>query len=522
MTSPPEAFFHRRTTHRWIYELAAPTDVTIYAGLGATIDRTGLDWNALLDALLSKYLPDRDTRKAIEERYNPIQLATVLDGYYSEKIDSAPEDPERERLDLVREDIRDVLYGPRKNMNGKLAQSLTELAFQTALSGKSVILVTPNYDEYLYHDLVTYGLAYREVHPQLDSFPQVRLYVVDDEATPKPDEWSDPGDIHVVYIHGYIAKERGKHRGTPVLSEGDYGDRSGRTRATLAEIFQDRTIIVVGSSLADAPLVNALADTKPKEDEEHPNRVAILSSSSAVADRSANGDALSIWHDRRLRYMGLTPIYADYHIQVGQFLYEIQQCMSRGYREEMTKAHSPHRYGFRLSAWWRDWYEQNIANGSLQQQHHQKLVSALADIRSQSGIPLDDNLKLEFWLRWRPESSRKLALWASSTGTWIDTYMMRRDEIRVGSDYRAVQIFCGGAPRFLSEAPESESRWRRYLGLPIWNTVDAGRVPVAVISLASMDESGFLREENLGVLRHAIGRMQDVGTELVHTDLSSV
>lgn len=518
--SQSDAFFHRRTTHQWIRDLSIATDTTIYAGLGATIDRTGLTWAGLLDAMMARYVPEDSTRSAIESHYTLEQQATVLDGYRSQRLHSGkdPVKTEKQRIKLLRDEIRDVLYGPHENMQGKLAQSIVELTFQIASAGKSVAIVTPNYDQYLHVDLqAATDLAGKLAKSAKGVFvPKVSFYAVDDPSSPPmPNDWTEPGQIHVVYVHGYVAKDSSEDRGVPVVSEGDYGDRSGPTRNVLASLFRNRTVYVVGSSLADAPLVNALADTKPQADAVPRARVAILPSSSAIGETQLPSKGFRLWQDTRLSYIGVDPIYPDFHVQTGQFLHEIQKCMQLGDGDSMTDAYSPRRYGVRLTTWWRGWSYENVESKNSQVDHHNFLAEKVPEIRSAASIPLDENLKVEFWLRWKPESSRSLALWASSTGTWTDPYTMRRDEIAVGSEYMAVQIFCGGAPRFVSEAPNSPPRWKTYFGVPIWHETSDGRLPVAVVSLASMSEDGALNARNDALLRNAITLMQDIGATLV-------
>jgi hypothetical protein len=137
MTSlPDQAYFHRRSTHELIADLAQPRDWTIYLGSGATIDRTGLTWRGLVDRLLARFEPDATLRAAIIERHGELRAATIVHGRYM-----LLEDGHRQLTD----DIRRLLYRGHAHLSGRLLDFISRFVLTLAAKGKSVTLVTPNY-----------------------------------------------------------------------------------------------------------------------------------------------------------------------------------------------------------------------------------------------------------------------------------------------------------------------------------------------------------------------------------------
>jgi hypothetical protein len=508
-----EAFFHSRNTHQWIQELSDLGDVTFFAGLGTTIDRTGLSWPKLMDRLLTKFVASSTTRQQILQKYSPIQVATVLDGYYAE-LYSEPE----HKLEALRRDLHEALYGPNSYLAGRFSESIAELSLELARNGKSVVIVTPNYEEYLLLDFVEKLDAQKKKDGATAKTEIVLEALIVTDTTELPREWEAPGHVTFIFLHGYVPKDltvledKNLDLGIPVLSEGDYGNRGDLSRRVLARLFENRNVIVVGSSMTDSPLVNALIDTRDTGDKK---RVALLPEEGGVTTTSPAGH-VTTWRDRRLQHMRVTPIYPDFYIQAGQFLHEIRMLISRGDRDDITKAFSPHRYGSRLVRWSQNWQHDVGSHAGAQQIHHELLRDALAVIRKDLSVPLDENLKLEAWVRWQPDSRRVLALWASSIGNWVDPYLMRTSEITKDSRYSSVEIFCNGAPKFVYEkGEEADFRWRAYLGTPIWIDEEDGRVPVGVITLASMKDEGTIHHSNIRDLDAALLQMRKVGKLIV-------
>lgn len=492
-----EPFFHRRATHQWIKELSQPRDWTIYAGLGVSIDRTGLSWSGLVEAILAEHIPDRATRLQVLSQQGPLRAATILESFYME--------PGRSRDDLVG-DIRKVLYNNRRLMAGMLSQSLAEFAYTVANRGNSVVIVTPNYDDYLYQDLKTVKNAARTAGVQLSDSVILKHVVLSGDDSIEESDWQLPFHVTVLSIHGYVpdpgivspGEEPSKARGEIVLTESQYATRTPQVIEALNRRFDGQNILVVGSSVADAPLVGALAATREaaKADEKLRRVLLVAKDDHGSTESEALAQA---WADKRLSVLGLTPIYTDFHLQTAQLLHEAQSRLQANDGHSMTGVYAPHRYGSRLTAWWRDWFEAvGRASEVTQTQHHERLRDALETIRSAAGIPLDEGLKIELWIRWRPESCRLLGLWASSVGTWGDPYLMRFSQISPQSNWSAARIFCNGSPMFTEDRDTVSSRWRSYFGTPIWVENPYGRIPVGAITIASLfpEDTGSIGAHN--------------------------
>ncbi|MBA3618002.1 MAG: SIR2 family protein [Acidothermales bacterium] len=443
-------------------------------------------------------------------QHGEIRAATIAENLYQRY-----DDPRLE----IQEDLRRILYGPHRFLHGRLLESVIHFALTLARMGRSIALVTPNYDDYLYDELVTGITKLQATSSEPSDVPTTSLIVVDDDSA-LPTEWCSNKGILCVYMHGYVPRAPGTPVGMPILGEADYFGSYRRSLALLKAMFEGRNVLMVGSSVTDGPLVNALLATKQaSKDGESLRRVALLPLQGQEWNEAppSSRDQLARWNSERLTYLNVTPIYPDFYIQSGQFLHEVQRCLKFGDGNSMTEMVSPRRYGSRLVDWWRTWFEDNCRTSGPQAQHHELLNRACGVIREAIGAPLEESLKLEVWVRWRPDSERTLALWASSVGTWPDLHSMRSDQINPDSDYKSVQVFCAGAPLFLDEEKSAQTRWRSYLGVPIWLDRAEGQVPVGVVSLASLKKSasGSVGLHNLAALDMAIDRMRKVGRVIV-------
>lgn len=496
-----EPFFHRRESYRLIRDLSVPDDWTIYLGSGATVDRTGLSWDLLVDRLLTRFESDPTARRHIIERYGCLGAATMVHQMYESLPDGDGQ---------LYEDIRRLLYGGHGHMNGQMLGNVVDFAISLAEAGHSVTLITPNYDDYLAYELV---LRQLKVGTEF-------VFHGDAEGANK----GVPGTVPIScqFIHGFLPrkdfpdKKIGSLVVPPVFSEPQYFDTYQRSLDALSAAFLDRNVMLAGTSIVDAPLVNSLLATKGSKT----RRYALLPLQ-ADQFRTMDGrisDDLIAWNTRRLKSLEVAPIYPDYFGQTGQFVHEVQQCLVHGDRDMMTKRVSPRRYGTRLVTWWNLWKSINVDDPQGQARHHKELFDCVDRLRAILEAQAEENLKLEVWVRWYPESSQQLGLWASSVGTWADTWSMRLDTIAQDSQYRAVRVFCAGAPQFMAADETSSDRWRTYLATPIWQDHQGtGIVPVGVISLASMNEgrASSVGPHNLGALDAALEEMRQVGASIL-------
>jgi hypothetical protein len=303
-------------------------------------------------------------------------------------------------------------------------------------------------------------------------------------------------------------------------------------------------VVVVGSRVVDAPLIQGFLDTRNSG---KPRTVFQAMQSSEWQGLSALElrQALNI-NDQRLKALKVKSVRPDFYGQIGQIFAEAAHCIRLAVSAEIRSETCAARYDHRLEEWWRTWREEALLihypdhggaeepvadwaayPDSSQYRHHVKLVHAVERVRSLLDASPAENLKLEVWSRWEPNKDRQLCLWASSVGPFLDTQIMRRDDIKVGSKYKSVQVFCAGAPMFLHEGDDEEgdTRWKSYFALPIWlEADDRSQLPVGVVSLASMrhgnpanrsQKPGSVSEANLKYIFAAISVMQTVGAEIL-------
>jgi len=479
----PKAFFHRLEVHQAIQNIAGWPELTLYVGAGAAVDRTGLTWAKLIDALLSSIVPQAPLRAALLAGYDPMRAASVTCDLFQAHYGTSWRQALHERL-------RQLLYNPRELMSGRLLESVCRLALAFAARERSVCIITSNFDVFLTETFNTWRTL---EHP---GSPNPKIFLVqDDETVAVGEALSKPG-VTILYLHGQISRE-GDVTAQPVISERDYHQRTPSATSALTAVLRGRHLLVVGSSLMDPPLVSALHQTvlSPETVTEDDTlkgvgpgrRAALLPLQGSEWDRASRSQVAALHNltTNRLHQFGLDPIFPDFFFQVGQVLDEIRTNLICTAAETYTDYTCSYRYGNRLNTWWNAWLSKTKADESHQREHHELLREACLEIRRIVGVPRSESLKLEVWLRWFPERYRRLCLWASSVGTWPDVHSMRQDKVTGDSDYRSVRIFCFGSPMFLQAGSHDDTRWRTYLGMPISHGADSrGDFLVGVITLA--------------------------------------
>lgn len=509
-------FFQRKRTYAFIGRMGVPMDWTIYVGLGATYDRTNLSWESLITRLFTRF--DIGIAEATEwvSRVTPVHASTTLEALYIERY-------KRENyIKPLREDIRRELYGPRRIMQGRLLTNLTNFAMANAQRGRSVALVTSNYDEYLYAELKAWqeepvSTPKRTRKPILNENTVIETGIED-----LPRNWDKRGAISSIHIHGYIPEEA-ECLGKPVLGEMSYQESAPRTERVLNLLFEDRNILIVGSSLSDGPLVNALIESKTSLRERFVIQ-PLQGDEWKYLPRDRRADVLAL-NAKRVQALGLESITPDFFGQVGQLLAEASSAIREEESpEELLKPQHPRRYDRRLDAWWDKWSACCDKSASTQLIHHKLLQLTASSVRKLLGADTEEELKVEVWARWAPGTERMFALWASSVGSWSAFDSLRKDSIAIDSDYRAIRVFCAGASQLLHEDECSRGRWKSYFGIPIWIDSMSGQLPVGVVTVASMwsgvrrhddHELGCLREANMQQIAQAAMPLQFVGKQIL-------
>jgi hypothetical protein len=495
MSSEPEMekpFFHRHLVKQTIVEICRQKELAIFGGAGVTIDRSGLDWRKLIGRLLILRGVDEQTAYGFLDSSHALTGASVVMQMYQ---DAAGD--ELAARNYLESQLRTLLYIPEKWQEGRLANAIARFAYVWAGSDSQrwATIATTNYDDFIYEEL----LAAHEYHRRRDTewippTPTVIFPTQADPLTTEGTEYSLPSDrnrsnLEAVYFHGRIPQSflsSATERRLPVVSEEDYRKTQPFTEQGLADLLRCHSMILVGASLDDPPVVRALAATREEARSGNRTRWALLP-----------GHHLTPGTRRlvalRLESLGVRVLFLDYYSQAAQFFRELAVCAQLEAPETyLTPGHS---YGQRLTAWWDAWQKAVWGMGlvAAQRKAHELLhETVLPETRKVLTAPSNEVIKIDYWMRWKPSAHRKLRLWATSTGTWNEVSAMR--DLSILSDEGvALEAFRHGRPRFDTD---SKSRWKSTLAFPVWSLGDNEMLAVMVISSMYHGEMSCLNPES--------------------------
>ena len=477
-------FFYEPSTQRWIERLSREEDLGIYAGAGVTIDRTGLAWTRLADELLAETFDLGLLTDDVKSAFGVQRKASIA----FQRLSAIHGDNTPTR---VAEVLRRILYADSSWVSGMLAAQLATLARSRADSGKKTEILTTNYDDYIERPLVG-----SEMNVVVSGKPVRR--------------GRKTAPISLRYLHGRIPEHEAPTE--VVISEADYSESDERVYGELMEALQRGTFLILGSSLTDTALVRALIDSKEAARKAGRKRLVVISRQGNTVAADPVGRQLL---RSALEHFGCTAVYPDFHCQIAQFVCEIRVCSRNP--EEYVRRVSTQNYRGRLGGWWDGWMQEMQDDLASQQAlHHQRLRAVLDTVRDALDAPEDESLKLELWMRWRPDD-RRLKLWASSVGTWTDEMSMRSGRIASDSEYVSVRAFCDGHPILKSFDAEAHERWKTYLAAPVWVTTDDASHIAGVVTLASMapEKSSSVSLHNRAKLRRALAHIDRNATQLL-------
>lgn len=505
MANGDAPYFEHAETVDYIEALADQESLLVYAGAGVSIDRTNVRWEDLIRGLMKDRVDTAELRKRLE-RESPLQSASIVKQLYieSHKGEAATED-------AIAEAVRQLLYADLAYQlrRAGIAQSVARLIAEMNRKGLELPVVTTNYDDCLQQEISLLNDKDGDTPIQIETHvPNLSLGEIDAEVG-KILTASATGangiSNKIVHLHGYLPRARpgGEDITWIVLSELDYAKAYPVSSRILEGLFRERSVLILGSSLIDPPLVNALATTKQDAIRNGLKRVAVVPiqgfgvSGNTATDmelRSAIKENIR----QRMGHFEVKVTFPDFYSQVAQFVTEIQIASHTGsYRG------TPNQYGARLSAWWHRWHDARSGDWSdANRRDHAILRQCLDDLQREPGLEDElryRSLELEIWVRWKPGSrSRQLRLWASSEAAWpeIDA---RTADIATNSEYVSVRTFSNGR---IDHHPLDQSRRdRRYLCVPIrLGESDGTDLPVAIISFAyGPAESDLDRKEELSI-----------------------
>jgi hypothetical protein len=447
-------FFARQRNVRLITEIANFQNLCVFAGAGVTVDRTELTWERLMThlyvrsrmgALPAQSLKDAaDAEELIEHMKSP-ELGSVVVERYRQGRDRDSVKP------AIASDLRNILYQAEDEFGGRFSREIAELWIRYREDREDVNIITTTYDQHIELSIKT---VLRNLQKQ---------FAAAGEQAPESVEKLSAVRKPVEYIHGRVTKEGLIREPYPVISEEDFYMTGPKAQRALDRAFGGRNVLLVGSGLADPPLLRALFKTRKDFEEGTSKRIAIVPRKDIDAlDDSASSVMKIDAFEARLRHFGLEGIYVDYYSQGPQLLLEARLASGSSadrYQDGLN-------YSARLDSWWDSWFakikSQGIAN--VQSDHHRRLAQSVKDFKSAMRAQ-DEDLRIELWVRWQPRE-RHLRLWASSFAQYEDWQLARSEPIRDGSGFVSVQAFCEGRAvwRYFGETQE---RWKYFIAVPV-------------------------------------------------------
>lgn len=529
-------FFHNGDVQRAIVRLASCDRLVIYCGAGVTIDRTGLSWGDLIAQLFEANDNSRPARDPTQDEVSilrrgltPLQLASIL----AERTNEHYPSERAARVSLVPK-LQQALYKGAGWQSGALVSNIIRLAFGLVQLGKTVTIVTSNYDTYLEEEYEHYR---KEIESSLQN-GDIPGLIVEAPGIGRPFRNCKPrgavGSIEIIYLHGRVPPT-GSLGGRLALSENDYHQLSESVVRTLKEHFSSRKtgVLILGASLTDPPLLKALSDTRRKSDTKDRSlmrRIALMpAASTGFVDQDYDIPRLVQLMKARTVHFDVELLIPDFHYQIAQFCQEIFTAVSlQPTPAEYAEPACPARYGCRLQHWWEEWQQQGkcgdpeMVFGCLTERLDRVNELLASDNRVRDSR--DELLKIELWVRYDPgKESRRLALWGTSTCVLQNRRVLHFEDLALTASNASLRAFIEGRPQYLGRHDLTEmgsvinSRWQSFLSVPIRIELPEGVLPVGVVTLASMrgkDESG-IPEDSVKSMNHIIRQLTALGHELL-------
>lgn len=493
-------YFHADRPRSIIKSLASVSSLVLYCGAGVTIDRTSLGWSELVRRVFTrddaeKWYPTAEEIRLLASSQESPRVSSAL---YAYVLDGEGSDEAVQTFLTPR--LAQALYNANSWQEGRLTRNVAQLALYAAARGIEVTVFTTNYDTYIEQAMVS--LRKEMEVPQTSPLPGLCVTVVgvDDSVTNLPPE-GEGLTVRLVYLHGRV-RNGGGHDGHIVLTEADYSMTNEPVRATL-QVALDRDgvgALVLGSSLVDAPLLDALLATRQRAD-----RFALvpIESIGFTSHPAALAGRLTEHARRRGDGFGLKISCPDFKYQVAQFCSELLLAVTHPDGAEHALADSSNlRYGLRLLTWWDLWIEKG--QGVPGKTPEEALWSALMKLKASVDTIIraastsadrrrarDEQFRIELWVRRDPAKDRSLVMWGTSEGPVFDRHTLRSHGLGLGTSNASVAAFIEGRPLHIDvadlPATAMDGRWKSFLSVPVFVSPPNSRsaVPVGTITIAS-------------------------------------
>lgn len=487
-------FFSKEAVHSSLDSLAGADHLVIYCGAGVTFDYTNLDWTSLIVTLFVKD-GDTNSKHDIERIVNMWDSRIAGSAYKRRFLLGFNNDLERADQAIANK-LHTALYAEAQWSIGGLARNIAACAGQAILEGRRVTIVTTNYDNFLEIEIEK-----RAADPS--SAPSMRIhsrnYRIDDQGQPEelPDQLITdsklPG-IDIVHLHGRIPL-KGEKTFPQVITEIDYANTRDQNSQYLRGLFakDDVGVLIVGVSITDPPLVEALAKTA---DSAH-RTIAIMpiEATGFCGSQFEREDTMRLVKPLldRAQLLGVDLLMADFKSQVAQYLVELQKRLRTTERYGVWDQ----RYGERLKQWRAAWRSSDhyLNPGELNRaliSSHKNVLSVIRKALQDDGVDWDPQelTRLELWARSGDETTRYVEL-AGTSGVIISERLspQSRETFALSSPMAAVRALVSGRPEqhWMHDedlAAHPDTMWKSFLAVPILDVSGTG-VPLGSVVLAS-------------------------------------
>lgn len=478
----PSAFFERRDVLKELDRLAEVDNLLVILGAGVSADSGLPSWRRLVEKLLV------ETAQALgiaeSERTDfALRLIRALGPISAASVAQTSLNPDLLYADVRRALYDKVGYDPKPGFNARVIADL--IALLTSQNAPCTV-VTTNYDQIIERAIL-----------DKESVELSAVSVTDaDGAT--------TNRFPVYHIHGCVTTGNEKttlpQAGTNnrlVIGEADFARLQAGTHWQddfMAGAFESHSeSLFLGMSLADPNIIRYLTiaggDTRNCAVFSYQGEAQWLSRVSAKF-HTHYSNALN----RRLSAIHISPLWADYFVQIGQFMSELflRRSMSDVWTADLN-------YGARLQSW--DTRMRPLVAGAsshdfrvAQSRMHLQAVSHIKSqilpilLQDHSELRDDEVLGLEVWGRNPASDQRTLELWSASASSKGHPRLLRSAQIAHQSNFAVVDAFSHGNPQRL-ENKRPGTRWPHEMATVIRLEEEPWyRLPVGVVALCSSHE----------------------------------
>jgi SIR2-like domain len=521
-----KSFFDSSATEAAIEEISSADNLTIFAGAGISADQEIPGWAELVRILLTERLPPAVQQWRVLDPTSGKQVdlaGSVINAYFQLPMASAVDEFfERETPGggrLARDAaIRRQIYGTGTlvrhfTQKPSLAHDLLNMAITLKACGKSVHILTTNYDSVL-EEIAESDPDIRN----LTSYYGVEFVCY---ARQKPNIAKEAAEIPIVHIHGYIPRKEPDESATSkvVFSEPDYVSwmDDADMRNYIYSRFDHGYTLMIGASLRDNNIIAYLGQT----DSMGAHRYALLPfqgdpERKLVAKNAESASVIAAIREMRGKQLGIRILTPDFYGQVRQFLIEVSlgaSSASGKYRQEAT-------YQQRVSRW----VERFMATKYYSDEERASATESLRSLAREvnSMIAESKHAKAELWVR-RDLATRTLELWCESQSTWMrardEDYWPHTRQITSDLDTPAVISFANRSANQGQVTYRVDGRWTHFISAPIILSEEPdSEIPVGIVVLVFNAPTVAGQDEMPGAkpsINMIVSKMSEVGNQLL-------